>query len=98
MRVEGAGFRVQGCRVQGAGFRASGEGGVPGAPRAAPPRARKHPFEGSPAPHTPALLEEEIKHYSTEICSGSEAGSYLRLVYHSTLGLTVKEKKKEIRV
>ena len=33
----------------------------------------------------------------TEICSGSEAGSYLRLidfVYHSTLGLTVMKKKK----
>ena len=35
--------------------------------------------------------------YSTEMCSGSEAGSYLRLidfVYHSTLGLRVIKKKK----
>jgi len=33
-----------------------------------------------------------------EMCSGSEAGSYLRLidfVYHSTLGLRVIKKKKE---
>ena len=35
--------------------------------------------------------------YFTEMCSGSEAGSYLRLidfVYHSTLGLRVIKKKK----
>jgi len=35
--------------------------------------------------------------YFTETCSGSEAGSYLRLidfVYHSTLGLRVIKKKK----
>ena len=34
----------------------------------------------------------------TEMCSGSEAGSYLRLidvVYHSTLGLRVIKKKRE---
>jgi len=34
------------------------------------------------------------------MCSGSEAGSYLRLidfVYHSTLGLRVIKKKKEMR-
>ena len=34
----------------------------------------------------------------TEMCSGSEAGSYLRLVdfvYHSTLGLRVKKKGKK---
>ena len=33
----------------------------------------------------------------TEMCSGSEAGSYLRLIdvaYHSTLGLRVIKKKK----
>jgi len=32
------------------------------------------------------------------MCSGSEAGSYLRLIdfaYHSTLGLRVKKKKKD---
>jgi len=35
--------------------------------------------------------------YFTEMCSGYEAGSYLRLtdfVYHSTLGLRVIKKKK----
>ena len=35
--------------------------------------------------------------YFTEMCRGSEAGSYLRLtdfVYHSTLGLGVIKKKK----
>jgi len=34
---------------------------------------------------------------AAEMCSGSEVGSYLRLtdfVYHSTLGLRVKKKKK----
>jgi len=38
--------------------------------------------------------------YFTEMCSGSEAGSYLRLidfVYHSTLGLRVIKKKKKMR-
>jgi len=38
--------------------------------------------------------------YFTEMCSGSEAGSYLRLidfVYHSTLGLRVIKKKKGLR-
>ena len=37
----------------------------------------------------------------TEMCSGSEAGSYLRLidfVYHSTLGLRVIMKKKKVGV
>jgi len=36
--------------------------------------------------------------WGTEICSGFEAGSYLRLidfVYHSTLGLRVIKKKRE---
>ena len=36
--------------------------------------------------------------YFTEMCSGSEAGSYLRLidfVYHSTLGVRVLKKKKK---
>ena len=35
--------------------------------------------------------------YFTEMCSGSDAGSYLRLidcVYHSTLGVRVIKKKK----
>jgi len=37
--------------------------------------------------------------YFTEMCSDSEAGSYLRLidfVYHSTLGLRVIKKKKKV--
>jgi len=37
--------------------------------------------------------------YFIEMCSGSEAGSYLRLrdcVYHSTLGLRVIKKKKTL--
>jgi len=36
--------------------------------------------------------------YFTEMCSASEAGSYLRLidfVYHSTLGVRVIKKKKK---
>jgi len=40
---------------------------------------------------------ESENNYFTEMCSGSEAGSYLRLidfVYHSTLGLRVIKKKK----
>ena len=35
--------------------------------------------------------------YFTEMCSGSEAGSYLRLIdfeYHSTLGLRARKDKK----
>jgi len=39
-------------------------------------------------------------YYFTEMCSGSEAGSYLRpvdFVYHSTLGLRVIKKKEEER-
>jgi len=38
-----------------------------------------------------------VNNYFTEMSSGSEAGSYLRLidfVYHSTLGLKVIKKKK----
>jgi len=39
-----------------------------------------------------------VSNYFTEMCSGSEAGSYLRLidfVYYSTLGLRVIKKKKK---
>jgi len=38
--------------------------------------------------------------YFTEMCSGSEAGSYLRLmdfVYHSTLGLRVIKNNKKVQ-
>jgi len=39
----------------------------------------------------------KILDYFTDMCGGSEAGSYLRLigvVYHSTLGLRVKERRR----
>jgi len=39
----------------------------------------------------------EVNNHFTEMCSASEAGSYLRLidlVYHSTLGLKIIKKKK----
>jgi len=54
---------------------------------------------GSAATARPAPLLVHVKghHYFTEMCSGSEAGSYLRLidfVFHSTLGLRVIQKKK----
>ena len=45
------------------------------------------------APRAPPVLRTG----STSLCSGSEAGSYLRLidfVYHSTLGLRVIKKKR----
>ena len=45
--------------------------------------------------------EVEPCNYFTEICRGSEAGSYSRLmdfVYHSTLGLRVIKKKKKLGV
>ena len=38
-----------------------------------------------------------VSNYFTEMCSSSEAGSYLRLidfVYHSTLGLRVIKKRR----
>jgi len=47
----------------------------------------------------PAKREFE-NNYFTEMSSGSEAGSYLRLidfVYHSTLGLRLLKKKKRKR-
>jgi len=46
------------------------------------------------------LASEVQIHYCTQMCSGSEAGSYLRLidfVYQSTLGLRVIEKKREYK-
>ena len=42
-------------------------------------------------------MERYENSYFTEMCSGSEAGSYLRLidfVYHSTLDLIVIKKKR----
>ena len=61
---------------------------------------RGTPRPGLPpsASAAPAFRAFETKHF-TEMCSGSEAGSYLRLidfVNHSTLGLGVIKKKKKI--
>ena len=58
---------------------------------------------GTPADHTKpnqteVALDQVENNYFTETCSGSEAGSYVRLidfVYHSTLGLRVIKKKKK---
>ena len=53
----------------------------------------------APVPdHVSAPGSQFKNNYFTEMCSGSEAGSYLRLidfVYHSTLGLRVIKKKKQ---
>ena len=46
---------------------------------------------------SPPGSELRVYNYFTEMCSGSEAGSHLRLidfVYHSTLGWRVIRKKK----
>jgi len=43
----------------------------------------------------------QLNNYFTEMCSGSQAGSYLRLidfVYHSTLGVRVIKKKKKTKL
>jgi hypothetical protein len=60
--------------------------------RATPPRP------STPASRVRRLTSQFENYYFTEMCSGSEAGEYLRLmdfVYRSTLGLReVKEKKK----
>ena len=48
---------------------------------------------------TDRLSSQFENNYFTEMRSGSEAGSYLRLidfVYHSTLGLRVIKKKRSI--
>ena len=47
-------------------------------------------------PRCPPVLACHLNFF-TEVCSGSEGGSYLMLidfVYHSTLGLRVIQKKK----
>jgi len=57
-----------------------------------PPVPRAHQLPSSPTMH-----HQAAGNYFTEMCSGSEAGSYLRLidvVYHSTLGSSVIKKKK----
>jgi len=50
-----------------------------------------------PTAQTSGLSSQFENNYFTEMCSGSEAGSYLKLidfVYHSTLGLRVIKKKR----
>ena len=61
-----------------------------------------HPLHRGVCPlHVVALPEGAPtfeNNYFAEMCSGSEAGSYLRLidfVYHSTLGLRVMKKRRE---
>ena len=44
---------------------------------------------------------DRVSNYFTAMCSGFEAGSYLRLidvVYHATLGLRVTKREREDRV
>ena len=61
------------------------------------------PFQGNDAPTHPSSCTDRYSYqfennHFTEMCSGFEAGSYLRLidfVYHSTLGLRVIKKKKK---
>ena len=51
-----------------------------------------------PPPHTTNPWGRDSLNYFTEMCSGSEAGSYFRLIdflYHSTLGLRVIKKKQK---
>ena len=48
---------------------------------------------------SPVRSSQFENNYFTEMCSGSKAGSYLRLidlVYHSTLGLRVIKKKRAL--
>jgi len=71
----------------------------PGATPPTPPGV-----SGTAAPPAPAAAPRSTSlqggvgvNYFTEVCSGSEAGSYLRLidfVYHSALGLRVIKKKR----
>ena len=59
--------------------------------------ATDHPENSSTKSCTHRYTSQFENNYFTEMCSGSEAGWYSRLidfVYHSTLGLQVKKKKK----
>ena len=59
-----------------------------------------HSSRSPPPSHECFVLCSQFENnYFTEMCSGSEAGSYLRLigcVYHSTLGLRVIKKKRRV--
>ena len=49
---------------------------------------------------TDLYSSQSENNFFTEMCSGSEVGSYLRLidlVHHSSLGLSVIQKKKKVR-
>jgi len=69
--------------------------------RCPPSRAQLRFSPASTATTTSRRYSSQFENnYLTEICSGSEAGSYLRLidfVYHSTLGLRLIKKKKRRR-
>jgi len=61
-----------------------------------PCRTRQRPFQNRFFKNRGGAVER-FGNYFTEMCSGSEAGSYLRLiafVYHTTLGLRVIKKEK----
>jgi len=66
----------------------------------APVRCLRHHLPWNLRQERPADVQRGSQfenNYFTEMCSGSEAGSYLRridFVYHSTLGLRVIKKKK----
>ena len=61
-------------------------------------------MDGEPEGSGPHARDQGLgfgNNYFTEMCSGSEAGSYLRLIdflYHPTLGLRVIKKKFGLRV
>ena len=99
-RISGLGFRVSGF-----GFRASGFGsrvsGFGCEHRVRPPQALLGPLirrevERMSGDRPCRYSSQFENNYFTEMCSGSEAGSYLRLidfVCHPTRGLRVIKKK-----
>ena len=63
-----------------------------------PQSLNPQPSTLNPNPQTlnHARSQVDMNNYFTEMCSGSEAGSYFRLkdfVYHSNLGLSVVKRK-----
>jgi len=111
-RVQGSGFRVQGSgfRFQGAGFRVSTARDVCRASRELSfSRASREVSAAEHSSASPASTSRSLavtwwgssqfeNNYFKEMCCGSEAGSYVRLidfVYHSTLGLRVKPRSVE---
>jgi hypothetical protein len=93
-----------GCSVQGVGFRVWGAGVRParGSVENVPGLHGTHaPFEAEVRRRTDLYSSQFENNYFTEMCSGSEAGSYLSLIYrlwvslNTRLGSTKKDKKKE---